>query len=187
MDLLDFAKKVRELKGLKRSGWIEKGVRDPESVADHSFMLAVLAYLYSKKLGLDTDKCVKMALLHDICEVYSGDIPDKIRDEDQPVPDSEKKKLEEQGLEKLISLLPEDLAKEIHDLWKEFEARETKEAKLVKDLDKLEMCMQALEYSKNYENLEEFFEDGNLNIKTPEIRKLFEKVYGEFRKFRKKP
>ncbi|MEE9323663.1 MAG: HD domain-containing protein [Candidatus Aenigmarchaeota archaeon] len=186
MNLLEFTKKVRELKEIKRTGWVEKGVRDPESVADHSFMLAVLAYLYSKKLGLDTDRCVKMALLHDICEAYSGDIPDKIRDEDQPVPDSEKKKLEEQGLEKLISLLPEDFAKEIHGLWKEFEARETKEAKLVKDLDKLEMCMQALEYSKKYKNMEEFFEDGNLNIKTPEIRKLFEKIDGEFRNFRKK-
>ncbi len=182
MDLLEFAKKVRELKELKRTGWIEKGVRDPESVADHSFMLAVLAYVYSKKLGLDTDKCVKMALLHDICEVYSGDIPDKVRDEDQPVPDSEKKKLEERGLKKMISLLPEDFAKEIYGLWKEFEARETKEARLVKDLDKLEMCMQAGEYSKKYKNMEEFFEDGNLNIKTPEMRKLFERIYGKFRK-----
>lgn len=184
MDLLEFAKKVRELKDLKRTGWIEKGVRDPESVADHSFMLAILAYVYSKKLGLDTDKCVKMALLHDICEVYSGDIPDKVRDEDQPVPDSEKKRIEEQGLKKMISLLPEDFASEIYYLWKEFEKRETPEAKLVKDLDKLEMCMQAKEYAKrgNKEKFEEFFEDGNLNIKTPEIRKLFEKIYGEFRK-----
>ncbi|MCK4335099.1 MAG: HD domain-containing protein [Candidatus Aenigmarchaeota archaeon] len=182
MDLLEFAKKVRELKDLKRTGWVEKGVRDPESVADHSFMLAVLAYVYSKKLGLDADKAVKMALLHDICEVYSGDIPDKIRDEDQPVPDSEKREIEREGLKKLTSLLPEDFSSEIYDLWKEFEARETKEAKLVKDLDKLEMCMQALDYSKNYENLEEFFEDGRLNIKTPEIKKLFEKIYGDFRK-----
>lgn len=182
MDLLDFAKMVRGLKDLKRTGWVEKGIKDPESVADHSFMLAILAYVYSKKFGLDTDKCVKMALLHDICEVYSGDIPDKIRDEDQLVPDSEKKKLEEQGLKKLISLLPGDFSGEIYGLWEEFEKRETPEAKLVKDLDKLEMCLQAKDYSEKYENLEEFFEDGNLNIKTPEIRKIFEKIYGEFRK-----
>jgi 5'-deoxynucleotidase YfbR-like HD superfamily hydrolase len=184
MDLLEFAKKVRALKELKRSGWVEKGVRDPESVADHSFMLAVLSYVYSKKFGLDVDKAVKMALIHDICEVYSGDIPDKIRDEDQPVPDSRKKELEREGLEKLISLLPGDFSGEIYDLWKEFEKRETPEAKLVKDLDKLEMCMQAEEYAKrgSKEKFEEFFEDGNLNIKTPEIRKIFEKIYGEFRK-----
>ena len=185
MDILEFAKKVRELKDLKRTGWVEKGVLDPESVADHSFMLAVLAYVYSKKFGFDTDKCVKMALLHDICEVYSGDIPDKIRDEDQPVPDERKRELEAQGLKKTISFLPQDFAEEVYSLWKEFEARETKEAKLVKDLDKLEMCMQAGEYAKNgnREKFEEFFEDGELNIKTPEIKNLFEKVYADFKAF----
>ena len=151
-------------------------------MADHSFMLAVLAYIYSKKFGLDTDKCVKIALTHDICEVYSGDIPDKVRDEDQPVPDSRKRELEREGTKKIISLLPEDFASEIYGLWEEFETRETPEAKLVKDLDKLEMCMQAKEYSEKYRNMEEFFEDGNLNIKTPEMRKIFEKIYGEFRK-----
>ena len=182
MDLLEFAKKVRELKDLKRTGWVQKGVRDPESVADHSFMLAVLAYVYSKEQGLDVDKAVKMALLHDICEVYSGDIADKIRDEDQSVPDSRKRELEREGLKKLISLLPDDFASEIYDLWEEFEKRETKEARLVKDLDKLEMCLQAKDYSEKHENLEEFFEDGNLNIKTPEVRKIFEKIYGDFRK-----
>ena len=182
MDLLEFAKKVRELKDLKRTGWVQKGVRDPESVADHSFMLAVLAYVYSKEQGLDVDKAVKMALLHDICEVYCGDIADKIRDEDQSVPDSRKRELEREGLKKLISLLPDDFASEIYDLWEEFEKRETKEAKLVKDLDKLEMCLQAKDYSEKHENLEEFFEDGNLNIKTPEVRKIFEKIYGDFRK-----
>jgi len=185
MDILEFAKKVRTLKELKRTGWVLKGIKDPESVADHSFMIAVLAYVYSKKLGLDSDKAVKMALTHDICEVYSGDIADRIRDEDQIVPDSRKRELERQGLKKLIFLLPKDFANEIYSLWEEFEARETKEAKLVKDLDKLEMCMQAEEYSKKYENLEEFLEDGKLNIKTPEIRKIFEKIYREFRENRK--
>jgi len=48
MDLLEFAKKVRELKDLKRTGWVQRGVSDPESVADHSFMLAILACVYSK-------------------------------------------------------------------------------------------------------------------------------------------
>ncbi|NIO22999.1 MAG: HD domain-containing protein [Candidatus Aenigmarchaeota archaeon] len=180
MNLLDFAKKVSELKDLKRTGWVQRGVRDPESVADHSFMLAILAYVYSKKLGLDSSKAVKLALIHDICEVYSGDIADKIRDEDQVVPNSKKRELEEQGLKKIVSFLPEDLAKEIYDLWEDFEYRKSKEAELVKDLDKLEMCMQALKYSEKHEDLEEFFEDGKLNIKTPEIKKVFEKIFKEF-------
>jgi putative hydrolase of HD superfamily len=182
MDLLEFARKVRELKDLKRTGWVDRGVRDPESVADHSFTLAILAYVYSKKLGLDSDKAVRMALIHDICEVYSGDIANRVRDEDQIVPDSKKRELEREGTKKIVSLLPNDLAKEIFSLWEDFEYGKSEEARLVKDLDKLEMCIQAREYSKKYRNLEEFFEDGKLHIKTPEIRKAFERVYREFQK-----
>jgi putative hydrolase of HD superfamily len=184
MDILDFARKVRELKDLKRTGWVDRSVRDPESVADHSFMLAILAYVYAKKLGLDPDKAVRMALVHDICEVYSGDIANRVRDEDQIVPDSKKRELEREGMKKIVSLLPDDLAKEIFSLWEDFEYMKSGEAKLVKDLDKLEMCMQANEYAKanEREKFEEFFEDGKLHIKTPEMRKAFERVYGEFQK-----
>lgn len=181
MNLLDFAKKVRELKDLKRTGWVQRKIKDPESVADHSFMLAILAYIYSKKLGLDSGKAVKMALIHDICETYSGDIADRIRDEDQIVPDSRKRELEREGLKKLVSLLPEDFAKEIYDLWEDFEYRKSREANLVKDLDKFEMCLQALDYSKKNKNLEEFFRDGDFEIKTPEIRKVFERIYRDFK------
>jgi len=183
MDLLDFAKKVRELKDLKRTGWVQRGVSDPESVADHSFMLAILAYVYSKKMGLDSEKAVKMALIHDICEAYCGDIADRLRDEDQVVPDSKKSEMEREGMKKIVSFLPGDLASEIQDLWEDFENRKSKESELVKDLDKLDMCMQAKEYSKKLEKsrLEEFFEVAERDIKTPEIRKVFEKIFREFK------
>ena len=125
-----------------------------------------------------------MALIHGMCEVYSGDIADRLRDEDQVVPDSKKRELEREGLEKLISLLPGDMAKEIQYLWEDFENRKSGEAKLVEDLDKLEMCMQALDYSKKVEKgkLEEFFDFSEREIKTPRIKKLFEKIYREFKK-----
>jgi putative hydrolase of HD superfamily len=183
MDLLAFVEKVAELKRLKRTGWVIKRIADPESVADHSFSLALMAYVYSKKFGLNSGRCVKMALVHDICEVYAGDIPSRVRDEDKPVPDARKKELEENGLKKLIALLPKEFADEIYGLWLEFEARSTKEARLVKDLDKLEMCMQALGYAKTNPEVDlgEFFEDGRLNIKTPEIRKVFSKIHAEFK------
>ena len=185
-DVLEFAKKVSELKKLKRTGWVIKGVKDPESVADHSFMLSVLAYVCSKELGLETDKCVRMALVHDMCEVYSGDIPNRMRKKDKPMPDGMKRKLEEAGLKRITAALPEGLADEIRGLWKELEARESGEARLVKDLDKLEMCMQALEYAKaakakDRKKFAEFFEDGKLNIKTPEMKRIFSKMHAEFK------
>jgi putative hydrolase of HD superfamily len=186
MELLGFFERVRGLKELKRTGWVIKGVKSPESVADHSFMLAVLAYAYSRRLGLKTDKCVKMALLHDICEAYSGDIPSRIRAKDRTMPDRMKKKLEEEGLKKVTSLLPKSMSDEIRGLWKELDVRKTREAKLVRDLDKLEMCMQALAYSKaekrakERKKFAEFFEDGEKNIKTRQIRSVFRRLQAEF-------
>jgi 5'-deoxynucleotidase YfbR-like HD superfamily hydrolase len=183
MDLLEFAEKVRELKNIKRTGWIIKGVKEPESVADHSFMLAVLAYVYSKKLGLDAGKAVKMALIHDMCEACCGDIPDIVRDEDRTVPVAKKKELEAKGMKKMLALLPEETSNEMRVLWKEFDERKTKEAKLVRDLDKLDMCMQALQYAKKHGSAKfaEFFEDGKLNIKTQEIKAVFGKIHSEYR------
>jgi putative hydrolase of HD superfamily len=150
-------------------------------------MLSVLAYIYSKKLGMDTEKCAKMALVHDIGEAFSGDIPDRVRGEERSVPLAKKRKLEADGMEKMLALLPAAEANEIRGLWEEFCTRKTKEAQLVRDLDKLEMCMQALEYAKNERNagarrkFAEFFEDGALNIRTPNIRKVFEKVHAGFK------
>ncbi len=184
MDFFDFLEEARKLKRLKRTGWVLKGVKAPESVADHSFMLAVLAYLYSKNLHLDTDKCVKIALVHDIGEAFSGDIPDRVRDEERSVPLARKRAWKREGMERMLSLLPAAEAKEVRGLWEEFTERKTKEAQLVKDLDKLEMCMQALEYAradKNKNKFAEFFEDGRKNIKTPEIRRIFEKVRADFK------
>ncbi len=183
MDLLVFAGKVAGLKKLKRAGWVMKRIADPESVADHSFTLALLAYVYSREFDLDTGKCVRMALVHDICEAFSGDIPDRVREEDRSISLAKKREMEAEGMKKMLSLLPEGMAKEMHLLWQEFTERKTAEAKLVKDLDKLEMCMQALEYAKTNPraDLGEFFEDGKLNIKTPEIQKLFRQIHAEFK------
>jgi putative hydrolase of HD superfamily len=179
-----FLDKARELKRLKRTGWVLKGVASPESVADHSFMLAVMSYFYAKKLHLDADKCVKMALMHDLGEAFSGDIPDRAHDSERTMPREEKRKREAEGMRKTLALLPATEAKEMRGLWEEFVARKTKEAQLVKDLDKLEMCMQALEYAgkdKNKKKFAEFFEDGEQNITTPEIRAAFSKVRDDFK------
>ncbi len=187
MNLLDFVREVRRLKEVKRKGWTLRGVRNPESVADHSFMLAILAYVYSRKLGLDSEKATKMALIHDICEVYTGDIATRMREDEQEVGNEEKVKREREGMEKLISLLPGEISEEIRLLWEEFLSCKTREAKLVKDLDRVEMCIQALDYAEREGgDFEEFFEFAKKEIETAEIKKLFEVVYTEFRNLPKK-
>lgn len=76
--LIDFLSIVGRLKRLPRTGWVEAGIKEPESVADHSFRTAVLAMIPADLEGLDSDKVMRMALLHDLAEVETGDLtPDQ--------------------------------------------------------------------------------------------------------------
>jgi len=76
----NFFQKVLELKNVPRQGWKEKlGVNNPESVADHSYSTAVMSMILSDLQGLNSEKIIKMALLHDLAESIIGDItPDHI-------------------------------------------------------------------------------------------------------------
>ena len=104
---------------------------------------------------LDSNKCVKMALVHDLAEATVGDITPYCG-----VSDKDKHQLELEAITKMTTLLPLG-GDEIQALWKEYEEGTSNEAKLVKDLDKLEMIMQALEYETDGENgksLDGFFD-----------------------------
>ncbi len=183
MELLEFFRKAMELKETKRSGWVLQGVEDPESVADHSFMLGLVSYVMAKRFGLDADKCMKMGMIHDLCEAYSGDIPNSIHDDERGMTRDEKERREREGMERVLSLLPEEISDEFRSLWEEFEGRKSDEAKLVKGLDKLEMCLQALDYAKKgNRGLLRFMEDGKRNIRMPEVKKIFLKIYREFKR-----
>ncbi len=65
-NLIKFAKIVGKLKRLKRTGWVKNNIIDPESVAEHSFRLAVLTMVLAPKVGVDQLKTTKMALIHDL-------------------------------------------------------------------------------------------------------------------------
>lgn len=157
MKFLNFFSKIGELKEVKRTGWLVRGIQNAESVSDHSFRLALLALVYGKQQGLDVERCVELALVHDLHEVFSGDII-------WPTADEEKKFAEEKkGILELIKFLPEANKQEkeqLLSLWNECAEKKTAESKLVHDLDKIEMLLQVIEYKsqgKAKENLEEFF------------------------------
>ena len=130
---------VGRLKTLRRTGWVRVGVTDPESVADHSYRVAMLALLIGPRLGLDTGRLIHMALLHDLAEARTGDLTPA----DQVAP-ADKLALESGAFADIVSGLPEgpDLA----DAWNEYETGVTPEARIARQLDKLEMAIQALEY-----------------------------------------
>ena len=73
-EIVEFSQIVARLKKVKRSGWISHvGVKDPESVADHSFMCTLLAMCIGDMEGYDVKKLMRMALLHDVQESVTGD------------------------------------------------------------------------------------------------------------------
>ena len=107
-----------------------------ESVAEHSWRLALMAYWVSDEFPeLDMNKVIKMCLIHDLGEAFTGDIPT-----------FEKTAQDEQKETQLLFLwarsLPEPFGSEMCELYQEMDARKTPEAKLYKALDNLEAVIQ---------------------------------------------
>lgn len=173
MDILKFAEIVGKLKKVKRTGWVRKHIPSPESVAEHSFRVAVLASVIAPKLGLDQAKAVQMALFHDLGEAEVGDIV--THNGKQTLPNYEEKINQERaGLKKVLSHIN---GTEYLKLFDEFEENKTPVAKLIKDLDKLEMAIQALEYEQEYKiNLQTFFESSQTLIKGKKMASLLEAI-----------
>ena len=110
--------------------------RRTESVAEHSWRISLMAFLLRHEFpDVDINKVVDMCLIHDLGECFTGDIPTFIKtDSDREVEDS--------LLNQWVKSMPEEIAKDFADLYKEMEAQETKEAKIYKSLDKLEALIQ---------------------------------------------
>lgn len=96
------------------------------------------------KIEVDTEKSVKMALVHDLAEVITGDI-DAVLVAEGKASKQEKQKLELEAMAKIRATLPQEIGQEIYSLWKEYEEASTKEAKCVKAVDKLETLTQLVE------------------------------------------
>jgi putative hydrolase of HD superfamily len=131
------------LKQLYRQGWLRRGIPDQrcESVAEHSFAVAVLAMLLCDQRypHLDSRRVVRMALVHDFAEIYAGDIIPA-----DNLPAVEKQARERTAIERIVADMPAGEA--YLALWEEFEAGATPEAQLVRQVDRLEMALQAAVY-----------------------------------------
>ena len=158
-----------KLKSLKRKGWVLRGISDTESVADHSYSVSMLVMVMAEKLKLDTEECIKIALIHDLAESVVGDLT--------PFDDkySKKKELEDKAMTKIIE---ETGLLFIGQLWKEYMEQKTTEAKLVSDMDKIEMVIQALDYKRRYpeKNLDEFLVYVKGKLQLEDSMKLYEKL-----------
>ncbi|VVC05319.1 HD domain protein [uncultured archaeon] len=172
--LFDFFYIVSELKKTSRRGWKEKiGIDHPESVADHSYSAAIMAMVFSDLKKLDTEKMLKMALLHDLAESITGDFtPDEISK-------NNKKKIENQTMKEILSKLPLEISNEYEKIWYEFQDGISKESTLMHEIDRLEIAIQSLKYNaEGYpkEKLALFFESAKKDIKTREILEILDEI-----------
>lgn len=173
--IMDFCKHAGKLKRISRKGWVSwVKVKQPESVADHSFRSAILAMCLSDLRGLDTEKIVRMALLHDVHEALIGDYDyfDK-----KKMGLDEVKEREEKAINSIFSVLPETIKGKYFLLADEYRRQETEDANLVRQIDQIEMIMQALEYEKEgYDKtkLQAFWDDVRKNLKDHDLKMMFE-------------
>ncbi len=123
-----------ELKNLPRTGWIQNGVMNPETVASHSWGMSLLAMKLCPE-NLDLSRVLQICIVHDLPESIVGDITPY-----DGVSKADKKKMESEAMAKI--------APEFLDLWEEYENQTSDEAKFVKRMDKLDMSVQAMIYKK---------------------------------------
>ncbi|KAL8241925.1 hypothetical protein R6Q59_012227 [Mikania micrantha] len=105
----------------------------PESIADHMYRMALMALIAGDLPGINKERCIKIAIVHDIVEAIVGDITPS-----DGVPKVEKTRLEQAALQEMCNVLGGGMrAEEIQELWREYEDNTSLEANLVKDFDKL--------------------------------------------------
>ena len=173
--IIQFLKKTGKLKRVKRSGWISQvGIENPESVADHSFRSAVLAMCIADLEGLNAEKLVRMLLLHDVHEAVIGDYDYFAK---KKISSSELEKRKREAIKNILSTLPEDLRRKYLSIWLEFEEQKTEESKLARQIDKLEMAIQALEYEKegySREKLSVFWKSVKNELEASKLKEILE-------------
>jgi putative hydrolase of HD superfamily len=174
--LLEIILECNELKAIPRMGWRVRGVRNGESVAEHSYAVALIAMLVADRLDVDIDreKLLKIALLHDLPEHMLGDIHAPAT---QLLGEDVKEAAELRIIERLFTNL--DDGDRYVKLWKEFAERSSVEGKLIRAIDKLEMFTQAYQYEcAGNRMLDDFWGwEGNMrDFGFSEIQELYDEL-----------
>lgn len=172
--ILDFLKTAVNLKKISRQGWIDRlSLNNPESVADHSYSMAIMGMVISDLQNYDSEKIIKMILLHDLAESKIGDhTPEELSKE-------EKKKLENNAFNEIIKNLPDLIKLQYLQIWQEYQEKNSQESNIVHQIDKLEMALQAKIYEKDghsKDKLESFYESARIDITDPKLKELFTKI-----------
>lgn len=173
--IIKFLIMTSKSKRILRLGWVRENVKEPESVAEHSFQLSVMAMVLADQLGLDKEKLIKMTLVRGLGEVVTGDMVVERGNIVDIKKKAEKEQKEREGIRKIFGKIGQ--ANEYLEIFDEMITKDTLEAKVFWELDNLEMAMQALEYEKEQgKNLEEFFLFSSLQISNVIVKRILDNV-----------
>jgi len=168
-DLIEFFLKTGEVKRLKQRGLVLRGIKDPARVGGHSFRTAIMAWVLGKteEEKLDTNRLIKIILLHDLVGGYAGDLtpyeaviwktePENFKEmytkwvrlskEEKEKFSEQQRNQERKAFEELMRALPKNLVAELKGLWEEYDQRLTREGRFVHQIHMLENHLHSLEY-----------------------------------------
>lgn len=197
--LLGLLRTAYRLKDEQRRGWVLRGISLPESVADHSWGTALLCLLFAAEEHVNEAEAVRIALVHDLAEAEIGDIATRADPEAPQVDAAQKAAAERHAMDELLFPLGGDPAADrIRRLWEEYETRETPTALFVRDMNLVDMCLQALIYESDrryeadaenehfpsYRRLDEFFATSAPRLSTDTGKRLFRTLYEAYRALR---
>lgn len=184
-DELDALLASLALKDERRTGWQLRGIEDPETVAAHSWGVSLLCLAFADAAGVDADRALRLAVVHDLAEAETGDAPTRAEPAAEALDPDEKERRERAAMDELAAPFPG-----VRAAWEEYEAHETPEARFVKEMDLIDMCLQALAYERgdrydpdaeapafeSHDRLDEFFATAEARLRTPLGRALFEAI-----------
>ncbi|MBT3228889.1 MAG: HD domain-containing protein [Candidatus Marinimicrobia bacterium] len=171
-DLISSLEHIYQLKAIPRSGWLQSGIAESgvESIAAHSYGMSILILHLRTVLlsnGVNVERALSMALVHDIAESIVGDLTPH-----DGVPEATKYAAEASAINQIVNGVQE--GDYFLDLWEDFEAVKSPEAKVVKRIDKLDMLIQAYLYEKKYKmRLDSFWENMNEMFKGSESESIY--------------
>ena len=137
---------ANQLKRTARTGWVQRGVVNAENVAAHTYGMAFTALIMAQYVDeeIDTGRLLAIALLHDLPEALTTDIPSPAW---RYMPPGIKYDVEKSAMQEILGRTDQtNQTDQLMHLWNELHANETAEAKLVHDADKLDMYLQARIY-----------------------------------------
>ncbi|CAM05872.1 putative hydrolase of HD superfamily [Saccharopolyspora erythraea NRRL 2338] len=165
--IAEFAFELGVLKRMRRAGWWHVGVRDPESVAEHSLRVSQLAGLIAAQEGADPARAAFLALWHDSQETRTGDIPHTARPYLGAGPSNEAITADQ------VARMPDPAARTVREAVAEYEAQESAEARCAKDADRLECLVQAVEYrSAGYQGVQAWIDSSRRALVTGTARRI---------------